>query len=43
VTDLARFMFTVQVVPDAESQPVQPVKTERSPGVSWSVTTVPET
>jgi len=43
VTDLARFMFTVQVVPDAESQPLQPVKTERNPGLTVTVTTVPET
>jgi hypothetical protein len=43
VTDLARFMATVQVVPDTVSQPLQPVKVERNAGEALSVTTVPET
>ena len=34
-------MVTVQVVPFVASQPSQPVKTERKPGVAVSVTTVP--
>jgi hypothetical protein len=41
VTDLAAVMFTVQVVPEAASQPLQPVKRERKPGVAVRVTTVP--
>jgi len=41
VTDLAEFMFTVQVVPETESQPFQPVKVERKAGVARRVTTVP--
>jgi hypothetical protein len=40
VTDLAAVMFTVQVVPEAASQPLQPVKRERN-GVAVRVTTVP--
>ncbi|HLQ22813.1 MAG TPA: hypothetical protein VK132_06395 [Gemmatimonadales bacterium] len=43
MTDLARFMPTVQVVPETESQPLQPLKMESSPGETSSVTTVPET
>src|SRR5260370_42480588 len=35
-------MVTVQVVPEAESQPFQPLKRERKPGVAVRVTTVPE-
>src|SRR5438067_2857783 len=34
-------MVTVQVVPFVASQPSQPVKIERKPGVAVSVTTVP--
>jgi len=41
VTFLAAFMVTVQVVPFTVSQPFQPVKMERKPGVAVSVTTVP--
>jgi hypothetical protein len=41
VRDLAVFMVTVQVVPEAESQPLQPLKRERRPGVAVRVTTVP--
>jgi len=43
VTDLARFMATVQVVPETESQPFQPLKMERNAGAARSVTTVPDT
>jgi len=43
VTVLARFMATVQVVPDTLSQPLQPVKVERNAGAALSVTTVPDT
>jgi hypothetical protein len=41
VTVFAAFMVTVQLVPFAVSQPFQPVKMERKPGVAVSVTTVP--
>jgi len=41
VTVFAAFMVTVQVVPFAVSQPCQPVKMERKPGLAVSVTTVP--
>jgi hypothetical protein len=34
-------MVTLHVVPDAESQPLQPSKMERKPGVTVRVTTVP--
>src|SRR5438128_9181932 len=34
-------MVTVQVVPFVASQPSQPVKMERKPGVAVSVTTLP--
>jgi hypothetical protein len=34
-------MVTVQVVPKSVSQPLQPVKIERKPGVAVRVTTVP--
>ena len=34
-------MVTMQVVPFAVSQPCQPVKMERKPGLEVSVTTVP--
>src|SRR2546428_790190 len=34
-------MVTVQVVPESVSQPLQPVKMERKPGVAVRVTTVP--
>jgi len=41
VTDRAALMVTVQVVPETVSQPLQPLKTERKPGVAVRVTTVP--
>jgi hypothetical protein len=41
VTVFAAFMVTMQVVPFAVSQPFQPVKMERKPGVAVSVTTLP--
>jgi hypothetical protein len=41
VTVFGVFMVTVQVVPFVASQPSQPVKMERKPGVAVSVTTVP--
>ena len=41
MTDLAAVMVTVQVVPEAESQPFQPLKSESKSGVAVSVTTVP--
>jgi len=41
VTDLAALTVTVQVVPDAESQPLQPLKMERRSGVTVRVTMVP--
>ena len=41
VTDFAAFMVTVQVVPETESQPLQPVSMEPAPGAAVKVTTVP--
>jgi hypothetical protein len=42
VTVLADLMVRVQDVPELESQPSHPLKTERSPvGVAVRVTTVP--
>ncbi len=41
MTDLAAFMVTVQVVPEAVSHPLQPVKTEPTAGAIVRVTTVP--
>ena len=41
MTELADVIVRVQVVPDAESQPVQPSNTESRAGVAVSVTTVP--
>ena len=41
MTVFAAFMVTVHVVPFAVSQPCQPVKMERKPGLAVSVTTVP--
>jgi hypothetical protein len=41
LTDLAAVIFTVHVVPDVESQPLQLSKMERKPGVAVRVTTVP--
>jgi len=41
VTDLAASMVTVQLVPEAVSHPLQPVKMERKAGVAVRVTTVP--
>ena len=40
MTSLAALMVTVQVVPESASQPLQPVKMERKPGVAVRVTTV---
>jgi hypothetical protein len=42
VTDLAALMVTVQVVPEAASQPVQPLNRERKSGETLRVTTVSE-
>ena len=41
MTNFAAVMVTVQVVPENESQPSQPVKVERKAGVARRVTTVP--
>ena len=41
MTVLAEFMLRVQVVPEAESQPLHPSNTESRAGVAVSVTTVP--
>ena len=41
VTVFCAFMVTVQVVPFVASQPSQPVKIERKPGVAVSLTTLP--
>jgi len=41
VTDLAALMVRVQVVPEAVSQPSQPMKMERKLGVAVRVTVVP--
>ena len=41
MTDRAAFMVTVQVVPEAVSQPLQPVKREPKAGVAVRVTIVP--
>lgn len=41
VTVLAALIVTLQVGPDAESHPVQPVRTEPAAAVAVSVTTVP--
>ncbi len=41
VTDLAAFMVTVQVVPEAVSHPLQPAKAEPTAGAAVRVTTVP--
>jgi len=41
LTDLAARIVTVQTLPDTESQPVQPLKSERSAGDAVRVTTVP--
>jgi hypothetical protein len=41
VTALADVKVTVQVVPEAESQPVQPSNAESRAGVAVRVTTVP--
>jgi len=43
VTDLAAFILTVQVLPEAMSQPVHPPKPESIPGVAVRVTVVPLT
>ena len=40
MTSLAALMVTLQVVPESVSQPLQPVKMERKPGVAVRVTTV---
>ena len=39
VTDLARFVATVQVRPDTASQPLHPVKPDRRPGLAVNVIT----
>ena len=39
-TVLALLMLTVQVMPEAESHPVQPLKMERVSGVAVRVTTL---
>jgi hypothetical protein len=41
-TDLAAFIVTVQVAPEAVSHPLHDVKVELPAGVAASVTTVPE-
>jgi hypothetical protein len=41
VTDFDALMVTVQVVPEAVSQPLQPSKMESKSGVALRVTTVP--
>src|SRR5438445_10861716 len=41
VTDRAALMLTVQVVPEAASQPLQPVNVDPVAGVAVRVTTVP--
>ena len=41
VTNIAAVIERVQVVPENESQPSQPVKVERKAGVARRVTTVP--
>jgi len=41
VTDLGAFIWTVQVAPDTESQPLQLVRSDPVAGVAVSVTTVP--
>jgi hypothetical protein len=41
VTVQAERMVTVQVVPENESQPLQPLKRERESGLAVRVTTVP--
>ena len=41
MTDLAALRVTVQVVPEAASHPLQPVKEEPLAGVAVSVTVVP--
>ena len=40
MTCLARLIVTVHVIPDVVSQPVQPLKRDRSAGVAVRVTTV---
>ena len=42
MTDLAEFIVTVQVRPEAESQLLQPLKIERKSRLTVRVTTVPE-
>jgi len=41
VTVLAAFIVTLQVAPDTESHPVQPLRAEPAAAVAVSVTTVP--
>ena len=41
MTDLAASMVTVQLVPEAVSHPLQPVKVEPAVGVAVRVTVVP--
>ena len=40
-TDLAAFMLTVQLVPETESHPVQPVNPDRKSGFGVRITVVP--
>jgi len=41
VTNLAALMVTVQLLPETESQPVQPVRLDPVAGAAVSVTIVP--
>ena len=41
MTVLAAFMVTVQVLPEAVSQPLQPMNMDKGPGVAVRVTIVP--
>jgi hypothetical protein len=43
VTDFAAFIVTVHILPEDVSHPLQPVNTERGPGVAVRVTIVPLT
>jgi hypothetical protein len=43
VTDLAEFMFTVQVLPETASHPLHPPNPENESGVAVRVTVVPLT
>jgi len=43
VTDVSDRMVTVQVVPDTESHPLQPLKRDSKAGVAVNVSVVPPT